>query len=382
MSGAASTPGFQELRLRQFRNFAELEQLFPPAGVAIIGENGAGKTNLLESIYYLEILRSFRGAPDEQLVRFGADAFHVRGRYQTGRSAQMQEFTAAFEVRSRRKRVTQNGAEPERLGDALGQLGAIIFSPVDVDIVRGSPGERRRFLDIVLSLNHPGYLNALQRYRHILRSRNAVLRDRRAAGALHAWDEALVEAGVQVMLARAGWVEQRHTAFARRYQAIGGTEGRFTYVCDVTRRSEAGFDPERLRTTFQMELERVAERECERGISLVGPHRDDLNFRAWNGSASVDLREYGSGGQVRTAAVALRMVEADTIRDDRGRDPLILLDDVFAELDRPRSHRILELLESEQPGQVILTAPKESDLQVRHGQLAHWRIENGRISEN
>jgi DNA replication and repair protein RecF len=383
MSGAPATLGFRELRLRQFRNFTELEQVFPTAGVAIIGENGAGKTNLLESIYYLEILRSFRGAPDEQLVRFGADAFHVRGRYETSNTTQIQELTAAFEARSRRKRVTQNGAEPERLGDALGQLGAVVFSPVDVDIVRGSPGERRRFLDIVLSLNHHGYLHALQRYRHILRSRNAVLRNPRAVDALHAWDEALIETGVQVMEARVQWVAERRAAFARRYQSIGGSEGEIAYECDVMRRTGAAdFEAARLRATFRGELERLAERERERGVSLVGPHRDDLVFRAWNGTANVDLRDYGSGGQVRTAAVALRMVEADTIRDQLGRNPLILLDDVFAELDRRRSFRILELLEAEQPGQVILTAPKESDLEVRKGQLAHWRIENGRLSEN
>src|SRR5512145_2453628 len=111
MVGSPTRLAFRELRLRQFRNFSELEQSFPSAGVAIIGENGAGKTNLLEAIYYLEIFRSFRGAPDEQLVRFGADAFHVRGRFQGGNSGQAQELTAAFEARSRRKKITHNGVE-------------------------------------------------------------------------------------------------------------------------------------------------------------------------------------------------------------------------------------------------------------------------------
>ncbi|MGH7463310.1 MAG: DNA replication/repair protein RecF, partial [Longimicrobiales bacterium] len=119
--------------------------------------------------------------------------------------------------------------------------------------------------------------------------------------------------------------------------------------------------------------------ERERGVTLAGPHRDELVVRTRNAVDPIDLRDYGSGGQVRTAAVALRMVEADTIRAHRNRDPLILLDDVFAELDRARSMRILELLEGEQPGQVILTAPKKSDLQVRQGQLVEWQITNGRI---
>lgn len=377
----AASSVLRELRLRQFRNFAELEQAFPTAGVAIIGENGAGKTNLLEAIYYLEIFRSFRGAPDEQLVRFAAEAFHVRGRFEDESGVRL-EVGAGFEGRSRRKKVMLDGTEPERLGDALGQAGAVIFSPADVAIVLGSPAERRRFLDILLSLNRPGYLGALQRYRAVLRQRNAVLRDPRAARSLHAWDDALVEAGTMVMVRRAEWVAQTAAAFTRRYRAIsGGTAGELRYVSGVGRKleSDALLDNDRVAGQFRSELERVAEREKERRMSLVGPHRDDLMLAMVSDGGPVDLREYGSGGQVRTAAIALRMVEADTIRERRGRDPLILLDDVFAELDRARSLRILELLETEQPGQAVLTAPKDSDLELRHGALEHWRIAAGRI---
>jgi DNA replication and repair protein RecF len=120
-------------------------------------------------------------------------------------------------------------------------------------------------------------------------------------------------------------------------------------------------------------------RERERGVTLAGPHRDDLALRMGTGDGHVDLREFGSGGQVRTAAIALRMIEAETIHATRRRDCLVLLDDVFAELDVPRSRRIMELLESEERGQVILTAPKESDLQVRGGRLETWRIAAGKI---
>jgi DNA replication and repair protein RecF len=379
MVGASARLAFRELRLRQFRNFSELEQSFPAAGVALIGENGSGKTNLLEAIYYLEIFRSFRGAPDEQLVRFDAEAFHVRGRFEGSGSSVV---TAAYELRGHRKKVTLDGVEPERLGDALGQIGAVIFSPADVAIVQGSPTERRRFLDIVLSLNRAGYLFALQRYRHVLQQRNAALRDPRTAGSLHVWDDALIEAGTIVMTARVEWVAARAESFARRYRAIsGGVNGCFRYVCGVGRDADAVvvLDASRLTEHFRAELERLAPREQERGVTLAGPHRDDLAFLMAGPSGEVDLREFGSGGQVRTAVIALRMVEADTRREHRERDPLILLDDVFAELDRARSLRILELLEAEQPGQVILTAPKESDLELRHGELEHWRISAGTI---
>lgn len=371
----------RELRLRQFRNFAELELAFPPDGVALIGNNGEGKTNLLEALYYLEIFRSFRGAPDEQLVRMGEDAFHVRGRFSLPTGGGDREITAAFERRTRKKRVTINGAEPDRIGDALGGIGAVVFSPSDVAIVAGSPGERRRFLDIVLSLNSPGYLPAVQRYRQILRQRNAMLRDGAAPSLLAAWDEGLIEWGSRIIAARADWVAARAGGFARRYEMIaGGTPARLVYrsAVPLPRRDESITVAE-AEAAFRAELARVASRERDRGITLVGPHRDDLAFLMERAGDAVDLRDFGSGGQKRTAAIALRMIEAETIREARGREPLVLLDDLFAELDPGRSRRILELLEAEERGQVILTAPKPSDLEVRKGSLPHWRIKDGQV---
>ena len=126
---------------RGFRNLADVEWSVPPAGVALLGANGQGKTNLLEAIYYLEIFRSFRGGADEQLVRFGADTFHIRGHIDI--DGQSTEVAAGYEQRSRRKRVAVDGTEPERMSDALGKLGVVVFSPSDVEIVNGAPGERR-----------------------------------------------------------------------------------------------------------------------------------------------------------------------------------------------------------------------------------------------
>ena len=366
------------LRLRQFRNFEELDLSFPPAGVAIVGENGSGKSNLLESIYYLEIFRSFRGAADEQLVRFGAEAFHVRGRIE-GQDAAT-EIGVGYEQRSRKKKVMLDGSEPERMTAVIGKLGVVIFSPSDVQIVAGAPGERRRYLDIVLSLNVPGYLQTLQRFRQLLKNRNAVLRGGRVDQALLAvWEDPLIEHGARLAVDRATWINAHAASFTSKYAAIsGGVRGVLRYDCGI--RGAVDFADElSVREQFRSELHRLAQRERERGQTLSGPHRDDLGFLYESAGNEVELRDFGSGGQVRTAAIALRMIEAETIHAARNRDCLVLLDDVFAELDVPRSRRIMELLEAEERGQVILTVPKESDVQMRGGRLDTWRIAHGKV---
>lgn len=365
----------------------------------IVGNNGAGKTNLLEGFYYLEIFRSFRGASDRQLIRFGEDAFHIRGRFEESSTGRTLEVAAAYEQSSRRKRITVDGVEPERIGDALGEVGIVVFSPSDVELVAGAPGERRRFLNIVLSLNAPGYLDALQRYRHVLKQRNQILRDGRGGGMLAAWDDGLVEWGSKVSATRARWIVRHAPGFARYFGAIsGGDEGRLEYspALPLSGATEAGGEepspgdsvesaPAALPTAdaiaeiFRAELDRLAERERDRGVTLTGPHRDDFVCVAVRSGDAVDLRQFGSGGQQRTAAIALRLIEAETIRLRREREPIVLLDDIFAELDPDRSRRLLELVEAEERGQVILTVPKPSDVSVRGGTLDTWRIEAGRV---
>lgn len=366
----------RELRLRQFRNFAELDLVFPDAGAAVIGPNGSGKTNLLEALYYLEIFRSFRGAADDQLVRFEEDGFHIRGRFEEVGTGRGVEISAGYERRRRMKRVTVNGAEPERLSDALGRVGMVIFSPSDVGLIAGSPSERRRFLDIVLSLNQPGYLAAAQKYRHALKQRNALLRDGADAAVVEPWTRTLVQSGGRVMAARAQWVADHAAAFSDRYERIGGeAAARMEYRPSVSDAAEPDVDAA---AALADDLERVARRERERGVTLRGPHRDDLGFVREGDASDRDLRDFGSGGQQRTAAVSLRLIEAETIRGSRGRAPMVLLDDIFAELDPGRSERVLELLDRE-PGQAILTAPKPSDVEVRRGTLPRWRIASGQV---
>lgn len=367
-----------ELSLRHFRNLGVQELRIPDQGVALVGENAQGKSNLLEAIYYLETLRSFRGARDEQLVAFGEEVFRVVGTMEDARGdAAPVEVTAAFQRRGRRKKVTIQGDEPPRLGDALGHLGAVIFSPADVGLVNDGPGERRRFLDIVLSLNTSGYLEALQRYRHILGQRNAALKESHPEALVRVWDDHLVRSGARVVEGRRRWLNARGPLFSGYYAEVaGGQEASMEYRPGFP--LEEAADGEAVEAAFRCALVASAERERRNGNTVVGPHRDEVRFYL-DGERELDVRDFGSGGQRRTVALALRLAEAATIREVRGRDPVILLDDVFAELDAGRSERILAIMEREETGQVILTAPKESDVRFRSDSLPRWHIAAGRI---
>ena len=367
------------LALRHFRNLGNQELEIPPEGLALVGDNAQGKSNFLEAIYYLETFRSFRGARDEQLVSFGQDVFRVVGSTLAGGTAaeDVVEVAAAFERRSKRKKVSVNGGEAERLGDALGRIAAVIFSPADVELVSGGPRERRRFLDIVLSLNRPGYLGALQEYRQVLARRNAALKAGDSGSALSAWSPGLVRSGAAVIAARKAWIQGSTQAFGAYYERVAQEAGaRMTYRCSVPL---GGADSvEQIAEAFQDALAECAERDRRLGTTGVGPHRDDVRLDLERGDGS-DLRDYGSGGQKRTAALALRLVEAKTIRDRRGAAPVVLLDDVFAELDAGRSERVLEVMEGEETGQVLLTAPKDADVRIKRDTLPRWRIVAGRI---
>lgn len=381
------------LELRHFRNLGIQELHFPPEGVAVTGDNAQGKTNLLEAIYYLESFRSFRGAADAELTAFNEDVFYLRGDVQGGTVTTV---AAGFDRRRKSKKVTVDGNDSLKISAALGSLGAVVFSPADVELVNGGPGVRRRFLDIVLSLNLPGYVAALQDYRRWLAQRNAALRASAGrAGAGHwvrAWDGGLAETGAAVTCMRASWATAWSETYAEYHEAVsGGDSATLTYRPNLgaVTAGKAGSDDESrpdlmdeevVREQFGHRLDAAWENDLRRGVTSVGPHRDELFLAVTTRGRSLPLRTFGSGGQRRTAALALRLTEAATIRRQRGTDPVLLVDDAFAELDHGRSERVMGLLASELAGQVIVTAPKESDVRFAGRTLERWRMHGGVIA--
>lgn len=373
------------LEIAHFRNLGVQDLELPPEGLAVVGENAQGKSNLIEAVYYLETFRSFRGSRDDRLAEFGQDVFRVRGAL--CREERTVHVSAAYQRSDRRKKVTVDGVEVERIGDGIGQVGCVVFSPSDTGLVSEGPGERRRYLDILLSVSRSGYLGAVQRFRRVLAQRNAALKAGAAASALGAWDGPLARLAASVVTCRAEWCQERGPAFGEYYGRVsGGTPGRMEYSPSLGKGSEAleGAslrDPEKVEARILEGIGNALETDRRLGFTSVGPHRDELRLTVDSGEGALDLRQYGSGGQRRTAALALRLVEADTIRASRGREPIVLMDDAFAELDEGRSERILDLLEEEERGQVILTAPKESDVRFRRDRLERRTIRGGRISK-
>jgi DNA replication and repair protein RecF len=366
------------LALRDFRNLARLDLEIPDAGAVVIGENGQGKTNLLEAIYYLHLLRSVRGARDVDIVRFGAAGFHIAARAGGGAH---HELSAGFERQGRRKRVKVDGGEPPRLSDALGALPCVLFSPADVELVAGAPSARRRYLDILLALSSRPYLAALQRYRHALAQRNAALRIALRDGArgeqrVAVWEAPLAEHGAVLWRERGRWTEGAAPPFSDICAAIG--ESAPVAMRYATALEPASPEVDDVRAALARALEEKRGLDLRRGITHAGPHRDDLALTL----DGRELRAFGSAGQQRSAAIALRLLEADTLSERLGARPVLLLDDPFAELDARRAARILELLAAHGMGQTLLTVPRESDIPPALTQLARWRISGGVIERD
>jgi DNA replication and repair protein RecF len=357
-----------QLSLHDFRSYEQIDLALEPGGNVFVGPNGQGKTNLVEAIDYLSTLGSHRVATDAPLVRSGADRAVIRADVRRdGRSALLE--VEIVPGGSNRARV--NKSPLPRARELIGLLRTVMFSPEDLALVKGDPSERRRFLDTLLVTRTPRLAGARADYDRVLRQRNSLLKTaglahRSGSGAgslatLEVWDEHLAQAGADLLAGRLELVEALRPYVGSGYGKIAATNG--TRV-DVGLTYKASFDlpsgsPDREVLAAALLAAIAARRgdELERGISLVGPHRDDVVLSI----GDLPARGYASHGESWSLALALRIAAYDLLRSD-GDDPILILDDVFSELDKDRRDHLADLVGGAE--QFLVTAPVPQDVPV------------------
>jgi DNA replication and repair protein RecF len=393
------------LSLTNFRNFTRLDVDMPSGSILIVGENAQGKTSLLEAVYFLATFTSFHASSDRELINFlaarealavarivalferqdGAHRLEVRIIQETN------GFNAASRVR---KEVLLDGVKL-KIGDAVGHFNAVLFLPQMLSIIEGPPEERRRYLNLALAQVEPHYSDALSSYNRALTQRNALLRQLGEFGGdadqLAFWDEQLASAGAQLIYARIHAIQELGRLAARihheltrggevlrlsyqpAYDPLPQPPGQYSLPIDAPV-SRAGLTIEQIRNGFLGELGVQRREEIARGVTTIGPHRDELRFF----ESGVDLGTYGSRGQVRTAMLALKLAEVAWMKARTDQLPVILLDEVLAELDTNRRSDLLGRLTVS--AQTLLTT---TDLDLFSPEFVQgitlWRVHSGRL---
>jgi DNA replication and repair protein RecF len=377
------------LSLHNVRNYVRLDLDLPPGVTVLLGDNAQGKTNLLEAVYYLATSRSPQAGSDRELVNWLAveqeplPYARLVGRVTRGGSEITIEITLTQQANNGnryRKQVRLNGVN-RRAMDLLGQLNVVLFLPEDIALVSGSPGGRRRYLDVMLCQIDPAYCRALSRYNQVVTQRNALLRDLRERGSAPAqlvfWDERLVEHGaVLVARRREALLALDELTCAVHDELTDGLERlHLCYAPSVELHEQT--TAEAIGEAFHAQLQALRGRETPAGVTLVGPHRDEFRFLI-NG---MDAGVYGSRGQQRTAALALKLAEVDLMHRETGHQPVLLLDDVLSELDAHRRRFLVQWLASDDgPEQAIVTTTDPHTLPQAFLQSCQlWRVELGQL---
>ena len=348
------------LRLRDFRNYARLDVDFAPGFHLLLGNNAQGKTNILEAIYLLATLRSFRGVGGAQMVRHGQKGYFV-GAHVVGQG----EHDIKLYWSSRERSLNLDARPVRKLTDYLGVLRTVVFCTEDLQLVKGVARSRRRFLDLLLSQTYPAYLPLLQRYTRALRSRNALLKQPVPdPAALESFSREVVVAGDEIMRLRRDLVPRFSPLVRLAYRRIASDaeELRLDYQPSV-------------KADFAVELAQSRRREAAYRSTLIGPHRDDLQLLLDDRSAA----QFGSEGQKRTLAIACKLAQAEYLAGIHGSPPVLLIDDIMGELDEKRRAGFLPLLERahQSRGQVFMTATEENWPQELGREVQRWRVQGG-----
>lgn len=364
-----------ELSLANFRNLAAAVLEVPADGAVLVGANGQGKTSVLEAIHYLALFRSFRGVRHSEAIRFAEDHFRVAGgvAYGDGRTR-----TVAVAADRTTRRISLDGQTTRRPGDAVGTVLTVLMTPEDLALIGGGPGGRRRYLDTLLALTSRACWRALLEYDRVLRQRNELLRARvpSPAAVRESWDAALVAAGTGLIVARGKLTARLDARFADVGALIAGDEDgsalTLAYRSSISGAPAALDDPAAIADAWLAALSATEREDRARGWTTVGPHRDDLEVRLGGRS----LARFGSQGERRTAAISLRLLEAEILEADTGHPPILLLDDVFSELDPGRAERLVARLGPAR--QRFITTPRP--LPWLEPTLARWDVAAGCIT--
>jgi DNA replication and repair protein RecF len=353
------------LRLRDFRNYARLDVDFAPGFHLLLGDNAQGKTNILEAVYLMATLRSFRGVGGAQMIRHGAKGYFVGGNVVGQGDHEIKMYWSA-----RERKLALDGQPVKKLGDYLGALRTVVFCTEDLQLIKGTARARRRFIDLLLAQTQPGYLPLLQRYMHTVRARNALLKQRTVdEAALESFSAELVKLGNEIIRARRDLVPKFSPLARLAYRRIsnGAEELRIEYQPGV-------------KNDFAVELAQSRVRERTFRATLVGPHRDDLQLLLNEKSAA----QFGSEGQKRTLASALKMAQAEFLAGLHGSPPILLIDDVMGELDVKRRSGFLPLLEQARRtgGQVFMTCTEENWPSELGKDLHRWEVKSGTLQKS
>lgn len=353
------------LTLHDFRSYADIDVALEPGATAFIGRNGQGKTNLVEAIDYLSRLSSHRVATDAPLVRAGADQAIVRA------SVVKEGRPALIEVElnpGRANRARINRSPLPRPREIVGLVRTVVFSPDDLTLVKGDPSDRRKFLDDLLILRSPRLAGVRADYDRVLRQRNSLLKtagvargsSRDAAmSTLEIWDDNLARVGAEILGARLRLVDDLRPYLGKAYEAVARGASRDDADLDYKASVEIPAEGDDLQQALLDALAARRKEELDRGISLVGPHRDELLLTLGDPQLRLPVKGYASHGESWSYALALRLASYDLLRSD-GDDPILVLDDVFAELDAERRQQLAELVAGAE--QVLVTAAVAADV--------------------
>ena len=363
------------LRVRHFRNLARVEITPHERFNLLVGPNGQGKTNLLEAIYLLSAVKSFRHQTNQDLIEFGQPQATLEARVDRGG----QERIVTIEIGERGKRVLLNNNPVRHLSDFFGTLNVVMFGPEDISLLKGGPSERRRFIDRAIFNAHPGYAVESSHYEDVLKQRNALLKQPGVDRALlEVYDEQLIQYGAEILMRRLTFLREFVPVLQRIFSAIfdqsfeAGLRYQMAWAPEDAELPETIVEAERLLASA---LSQRVHDEMDRGHTLVGPHRDDL-------VASINEREvraFASQGQHRAFVLAMKIAEITYLEERFHFAPILLLDDVSSELDRARNNYLFDFLRARLEGQVFITTTHRDYIQLR-SQLQTFDVRSGEIA--